>query len=289
MDVESRFEVLLEDKAAGTTHILAGIIDRIDKPDETHYEIIDYKTQKRVPSQETVDRDMQLSIYAMGLKKRWPHIAPENIKLSLQFLKHDEKLSTARSATDFEKTETSILQMIRDIEERERTGAVFEPVVSPLCDFCGYKPLCPAWKHLYKNVQKETIDGTTVPEVMKEYFLLRDEKREIEKKLKGLGELLTRYLAQENIERIFSDEGIIAKRTLEKYAYDLEVIRGILEPLGKWQDILKADEIRLRRIMKEIPEWARDEITKARKLIRRSVGLSAAKKRKSAATENSDA
>ena len=89
--------------------------------------------------------------------------------------------------------------------------------------------------------------------------------------------MLTNYLAEEGIERVFSEEGVIAKRKLEKYAYDFEKIRKVLEPLGKWQEILKADETRLRRIMKEIPEWAREEIMNSRTLARQSVILTATK------------
>src|SRR3989344_908535 len=207
LDTESRFEVVLDEKESGVSHILAGIMDRIDKLPNGDYKIIDYKTQKRMPSQEHVDRDAQLSIYAMGLVKRWPHIRPENIKLSLQFLKHGEKLSTSRTADDFSKTESEILSSIKDIEKRQKEGVAFEPVVSPLCDFCGYKLLCPAWKHLYKNVKTEVIDGEKVPDLMHEYFALRNEKSKTEARLKELGRMLTSYLTEEGIERVFSEEG----------------------------------------------------------------------------------
>jgi hypothetical protein len=231
-----------------------------------------------MPAQEKVDRDLQLSIYAMGLQKRWPHLAPENIKLSLVFLKHGEKLSTARTKPDFEKTETETLETIRDIETRVRERRDFEPLVSPLCDFCGYKPICPAWRHLYKNVKTEEVEGAKVPSLISEYFQLKEEKRRADFRLKEIATLLTRYLDSEEVERVFGAEGVIAKRKYEKYEYDFEKIRSIIEPLGRWQDIMKADEARLRAILKEIPEWAREEIKKARTLVRTSISLTATKK-----------
>ena len=90
VDLESRFEVTLADEKTGEIHILAGIIDRIDKLPDDSYEIIDYKTGKRMPSQEALNRDLQLSLYSLGLQKRWPHLSGEDIKLSLYFLKHGE-------------------------------------------------------------------------------------------------------------------------------------------------------------------------------------------------------
>lgn len=275
VDLESKFEVVLTDEKTGSGHILAGIMDRIDKLPDGTFEIIDYKTQKKLPAQEKVDRDLQLSIYAMGLQKRWPHVESKKIKLSLQFLKHDEKLSTSRSEEDFKKTEADVIETIRDIESRVKDGREFEPVVSPLCDFCSFKPLCPAWKHLYKNVKSEEIDGEKIPEVMSEYFKLRDEKSKIEARLKELNRLLTRYLVEEQIDRLFDDQGVIAKRMLEKYQYDFEAIRLILEPLGKWQEVLQASETRLKAILKELPEWAREEVKKARSLVRSSPVLTA--------------
>lgn len=279
LDLESRFEVILEDAETRTTHILAGIMDRIDKLPDGSFEIIDYKTQKKMPSQEKVDRDLQLSIYAMGLKKRWPHIEAEKIKLSLVFLKHGEKLSTARSDRDFAHTEEETLRTIREIETRAREGSSFEPIVSPLCDFCGYKPICPAWRHLYKNVKTEEIEGARVPEILNEFFGLKDDKARIEQRLKELSGMLTRYLEAEEIDRVFGEGGMVAKRIFRKYAYDFERIRGILEPLGRWQDVLKADEARLKAIMKEIPEAAREEIAKARMLLRSTVSLAATRKK----------
>ncbi|MEK7133318.1 MAG: PD-(D/E)XK nuclease family protein, partial [Patescibacteria group bacterium] len=68
VDLETRFETPLE------THVLTGIIDRIDKPAEDVYEIIDYKTARRMPSQEELDRNLQMSIYHLGLIRRWPHL-----------------------------------------------------------------------------------------------------------------------------------------------------------------------------------------------------------------------
>ena len=100
VDTESRFEVLISDAKTNKNHVLAGIIDRIDKTSEGEYEIIDYKTARKLPAQSTVDDDLQLSVYHIALLDRWPNIEAKNVKLSLYFLKHNEKITTKRTLDD---------------------------------------------------------------------------------------------------------------------------------------------------------------------------------------------
>lgn len=119
---------------------LGGRIDRIDKlPDET-LEIIDYKTGK-VASQKEVDKNSQLTFYAMAISGLGLYQqSPENVILSFYFLETQEKVSTRRTIEDLEKAKKAIL-----IKAQEIAQAEFLPKPGPWCDFCEYKLLCPAW------------------------------------------------------------------------------------------------------------------------------------------------
>jgi RecB family exonuclease len=66
--LESRFGIEI-DGGDDTKHVLSGIIDRIDKT-EDGYEIIDYKTARKMPSQDKVDHDLQLTIYLRAFLER---------------------------------------------------------------------------------------------------------------------------------------------------------------------------------------------------------------------------
>ena len=91
VDMESRFEFEIDDPKTGEKHTLSGIMDRIDKNADGSFEIIDYKTKRKMPGQKEIDSDLQMSIYQLGLMKKWPHIDSDKIKLSFYFLKHGEK------------------------------------------------------------------------------------------------------------------------------------------------------------------------------------------------------
>lgn len=267
VDLESRFEVVLEDEKTGVSHVLAGVIDRIDKISDGKYEIIDYKTSKRMPSQEALNNNLQLSLYSLGLQKRWPHLQEDDIRLSLYFLKHGEKLSTKPTHDTTVKTKAHVLKSIREIEKRHQEGKEFEPMPGPLCNWCSFRPMCPAWRHLYRTT---TQDAEKSPEEMEktivEYLTTKKTIDQQEKRLEELQTQIKGYMDRKGLTRLFNEEGIIAKKKIQRFNYDLAKVKEILVPLGRWEELLKADETRLKKIMKEIPENIRASIEELRSL-----------------------
>lgn len=279
IDLESHFEVTLTDEKTGEVHILAGNIDRIDKIAENAYEIIDYKTSKRMPSQDALNKNLQLSLYSLGLQKRWPHIAPDAITLSLYFVKHGEKLSTVSTKEATEQTKKNLLQTISKIQNHRTSEKPFETMPGPLCDWCGYKPMCPAWKHLYKNQNAKVNNQNEIEKNIEEYFALKDTNQKNDARLTELQKYIKEFMEAEGLTRVFGENGSISKKTLQRYAYDLERIKALLSPFGKWEEILKADETKIKKIMKEIPEDIRSEIEASRKVSKEYTVLTASLKK----------
>ncbi len=213
-----------------------------------------------------MDQNLQLSLYSLGLQKRWPHLNPEDIKLSLYFLKHGEKLSTKATKDTTEKTKAHILSTIAEIQDRLKNNKEFEPTPSPLCDWCGFKPLCPAWKHLYKNQNPEVKSKDEIDSALKEYFELKKASKTNSARLDDLQEQIEAFMDKEGLTRVFGEEGYISKKIQQRYEYDFEKIKSLLSPLGKWEEILKADETKLRKILGEIPENTRKEVENARRV-----------------------
>lgn len=265
VDLESRFEVVVTDDKTGQSHILAGVIDRIDKHADDSYEIIDYKTSRRMPSQESLQTNVQLSFYALGIQKRWPHLNPEEIALSLYFLKHGEKLTTKATKEITAKATDHVVKTINDIQERIASGKPFEPMPGPLCNWCGYRPLCPAWKHLYRGKgEGERVKGEEIDAIIKDYFAMKKVVEETKTKLDELQKKIKDYMAAEGLTRVFGDEGYIATKTVQRYGYDWQKIKELLSPLGRWEDVLKTDDTKLKRLLKELPPHIRATIEETR-------------------------
>jgi RecB family exonuclease len=237
LDLESRFEVAVEDESAGETHILAGIIDRIDKNPETDaYEIIDYKTAKKMPSQDDADSNLQLSIYNLGLLKKWPHIKPENITVSLYFLKHNEKISSKRTKDGLEATKKEILNAINEIKESQKKENGFPPTPSALCDWCGYKKICPMWRHMYKTEAPQSPNEEEIKKITDEYFEIKETSLQKTKRLKEISSLINKFMDAEKLERVFGSGGFLTRITQERVSYDSKKMKEILKEIGRLEE-----------------------------------------------------
>ena len=260
LDTETRFEVLLENPENNNEKcLLAGIIDRIDKT-KNGIEVIDYKTAKRFPAQDEIDNSLQLSLYCIGVMNRWPEFAkygPENIKLTLYFLKHNETITTKRTKEQLDNIKKQTWEMLKQIEKSD-----FQPIPSALCDWCGYRKICPMWKHLYK--EQMTIDDEQIKKVVDEFFQLKLANTQNNKKINELREIIEQYLNREKLERIFGESGYITRLNQIRYEYDMDKVKAILEPFGKWYDVLGIDADKLKTIIKTLPPQARKELEKAK-------------------------
>ena len=270
VDLESRFAIEIGDEQTGK-HIIAGVIDRIDKTADG-YEIIDYKTAKKMPSQETVDTNVQLSIYLKAFLARYPKEREnlDDITVSLYFLKHGAKLSAKRTEEQLAELDRIFLDVIASIE-----AGKFDPVLSPLCDWCGYQRICPLWKHKFAEERK--MDSAEARTVIDDYIAAKEEAGSVKRKLAELQERIFAYMESEGVDRVFGDRGIIGKSLRKTYKYDEEKLREILAPLGRLDDVMKIDGVALKKVAGELPLAVKKEIEEARVPDKESVSLSVKK------------
>jgi RecB family exonuclease len=261
--LESNFSLEIHDpKKPGETHTIRGIIDRIDKT-ENGYEIIDYKTSKKMPSQEFVDTNLQLSVYLKAFLDRYPHEINNihNITVSLYFLKHGVKLSSARTLSDIAEVDALFLEIIALIQ-----AGSFDAHISPLCDWCGFQKVCPMWKHKFKE-ETTRIEMPAVTESIEQYIATKRDITLHKLRLAKLQETIVQYMDQEGVERVFGEAGIIERSKRITYKYDPEKIKFFLAPIDKWESVLKLDPAVLKKTLAEFPKAMQKEIDQSAKII----------------------
>jgi putative RecB family exonuclease len=140
-------------------HVMIGFYDRIQKNPDGTFEILDYKTDPKVRTQEEVDKDLQLTIYYWSLKNH----GIEAKRLSLIFVRFGEMVSTTRSEKDIEYIDNYVkevadsmvlrgeqLEALRleykqrgEILPQEKIDELFPATVNKYCGGCDYIIGCP--------------------------------------------------------------------------------------------------------------------------------------------------
>jgi DNA helicase II / ATP-dependent DNA helicase PcrA len=140
--LEQPFTLTLPAKKGERQLKIGGKIDRVDVFSDRRIEIIDYKTGSTVPSQKDVDRDMQLTFYALAatLIKEPPFgKQAEDITLTLYYFDGDQKISTTRTKEQLTEAIDKIYEIRKSIEESD-----FECNGNYFCESCEYKQFCKA-------------------------------------------------------------------------------------------------------------------------------------------------
>lgn len=265
--LEKYFEVPISDPDTDETHLLTGRIDRIDKRDDG-LEVIDYKTNRTLQSEEQIARNLQLALYHLGVASLWPRLVEKyhnNITVSLLFLRHQEKISAKKTQAELERTKEVTLEYIRKIQDSIKKDS-FDSRPSPLCQMEPYSLICPYFKDRHRTRKPKIANQREVSEVIKEYLELKGEERKAKERLSELNELIHQYLDSEGLEGIYDGDVGILRSEIPTYELDRQALQQVLEPLGKWQGVLEVSKGSLEKVKSELPLEYREKINKAKKV-----------------------
>jgi len=279
LGLEERIELKL--KNGDKAYSVQGYIDRLAwVSDSETYEIHDYKTGGYVPTQEEADQDRQLALYQLGIMQRWPDA--KRVQLIWHYLASDKEIVSSRTIEDLKALEAEVVGLIHQIE-RETSLGQWEVRISRLCEWCEYKPVCPAYKHstavasLPPNeylqdsgvqlVQKYTQieEQKTVKEA--ELAALRDEQRKIEEAVLAYAdkEGVTALDGPDHRLLIKTEEELKAPRKTED-PFAWELLRTTLKNAGKLEEVSTVNANMLRFALKK-GKWPADLIKSIRGLV----------------------
>jgi putative RecB family exonuclease len=245
---------------------LTGVIDRMDRIPGGGYEIIDYKTNRRLPPKQRIDEDLQLSVYYLAAKEVWG-IEPE--RLTLHYLLPGQRMSTTRTPAHADE----LRGRIATVSERIAAGR-FEPRENPLCNWCDFQHLCPIFRH-----REERRDGDPAPrmtETVDEWIELKRRGRQVYRRLDELNALINAFCDEHGYRRLFGTDGAaVDRRPQHVTAPDEARLREILEPLGLWERVLSVDTAKIQSLIESrtLSPEVEDAILASREEVRTQYAL----------------
>lgn len=258
--LEFRFQIDVD----GVT--LSGVIDRMDRIPGGGYEIIDYKTNRRLPPQDRIDSDLQLSIYSLAAKQVWG-IEPE--RLTLYFLLPGQRMSTTRTGADRDELRRRIATAAARID-----AGRFEPRENALCGWCDYQPVCPIFRH-----RREKLEGDPAPrmtDLVDEWIGLKRDGRRVYARIDELAGLINAFCDEHDYRRLFGSDGAAIDRRPQHVTSPAEAkLRSILEPLGLWGKVLSVDPKKLNDLIesRSLPPDVEDAVLSSREEVRTQYAL----------------
>jgi RecB family exonuclease len=198
--LEARVSVQLDED-----HDVVGYVDRIARVSDGVWEIHDYKTGAMPATQDKADRDRQLALYEIAVREMYSDV--DEVALVWHYLATDLEVRSSRTPQQLADLKAGILDKIREIEARSS----FSARTSSLCDWCDFKPLCPAWRHLVETAalpeQERALESGVA--LVDEYIEVCEELTALKARQDDLKDRIAARADADGIDRIFGTAGTI--------------------------------------------------------------------------------
>lgn len=216
-------------------------IDKFACDDKGNYYVIDYKTNSRMKDQEEADEDRQLAMYSFWVKDKFKDA--KSVKLVWHMLAFNKEVTSQRTEKQLEKLQDEVIALIKKIENAKE----FPTNVSPLCSYCGFKYMCPSFKHqeaLQEKAEesKKKFKDDDGLKLVDNFAEIKKQKSEIEEKEETLRLDLIEFAKQKGIDMIYGSNMKAGVKGYEKFSLpeDEEQKKKFVELVkkkGLWEDL----------------------------------------------------
>ncbi len=247
---EKRISISLDPSGA---YELIGFMDRLDKVDDSTYEVHDYKTSGTLPDQGKVDADRQLALYSLAVRREFPKA--KRIRLIWHYLLFGVERESERTEEQLEQLRKDTLELAKSIERTE----AFPARVSALCSWCEFQPICPEWAHKFKIAELEpgAYHGEEGVSLVNRYSQLSEKKSEVEGEIERLRQALFEYGEREHVNTVFGTDvqaRLWRKETVKLPDHDdprREALASTLKILGRFNDVSELNTWELAKVISE--------------------------------------
>jgi putative RecB family exonuclease len=219
-------------------------IDKLGCDNKGNYYVCDYKTNARMKDQEDADSDRQLAMYSIWVKDKFKDC--KSVKLVWHMLAFNKDAISERTDEQLSKLQDEIIGKIKTIE----SATEFPTNITALCDYCGFKSICPSFKHQAELEKIETIELFKEDEGVKlvdKYSEIKTKKSELEQEEKQLKDDLIRYAKQFEIDIVYGSNMKCSVKEFDKIVLpeDKQELINYLKEKGVWEDFITLNYMKL--------------------------------------------
>ena len=182
---------------------ITGVIDRLDRDPEGGYEIIDYKTNRKLPPISRLKNDLQLPIYNMAVERIWG-LRPQ--KSTFHYLIPNQKFSRHYTQQQLTDAQNDIKETVRSIEASD-----FAPRENPLCPWCDFRDLSPLFeaRKVPEQPRRQWPPELDISDAFEEYLILKKKKSILERRTLALEKSLIEYLEHSDTKTLSGRKGCL--------------------------------------------------------------------------------
>ena len=267
--LEARISLKLDDD-----HDIIGYVDRIVKVADGEWEIHDYKTGASLMTRQKADADRQLALYALAVREMYPDAS--NVDLVWHYLAFDQEVRSSRTPEQLADLRAEVLEKVRRIEAQ----SAFPAKTSSLCDWCDYKSICPAWKHLFEcealpEVERASDSGAALVD---EYVEVSAEIARLKARQDALRDAIAALAQRDGVDRLFG-----ADASIKVYRYPCVSLPDAKDPrraaleaevreIGLWERFSSLSSYQLSRAIQDGALTA-EQIAELEPFLERSTGV----------------
>lgn len=226
-------------------------IDRLACDKDGHYYVVDYKTNSRIKQQDELDEDRQLAMYSIWVRQKFPDY--RSVKLAWHFLAFDKEMVSERTEEQLRKLKGEVEAIIKEIEGCRE----YPTTVGPLCDWCEFKSICPAFKHEaeleFKSADELKLDHGV--QLVDKYATLHYTIAELEKELNEIREQLIQFSQSKGLEMVYGSNRRISIKPYESISLppkaEREELNALVKNAGMWEKLSDLDIYKLKQMVKE--------------------------------------
>ncbi len=219
-------------------------IDKLGCDSGGNYYVCDYKTNSRMKDQEEADSDRQLAMYSIWVKDKFKDA--KSVRLIWHMLAFNKDAVSERTDEQLAKLQNDIVEKIKEIE----SATEFPTNVTALCDYCGFKSICPSFKHQAELEKLESIEEFKKDEGVKlvdEFSEIKTKLSELKKSEEDFRDKLIHYAKQFGIDIVYGSNKKCSIREFDKMVLpeEKEELIEAMKQKGIWDEISMINFMRL--------------------------------------------